>query len=176
MRLPLGFLVIGTCLVLAACPGRDTARIVPIDFTIAHEDIERLRSEYVSAAQAGDADRLAQLFGPDAVLSLPNEDPVRGRDAIRDVLQRDLARFGSLQIVAEETRITSDWAYDSGTVTQAWREERPAEAPEQLRSTYAALIALEVDGTWGIRRLIVSSDVPVAAGAPQGTAGVGPRT
>jgi uncharacterized protein (TIGR02246 family) len=162
MRPALGLLVIGSCVALAACPGGDdTARIVPLDFTIAHEDIERLRSDYVAAAHAGDADRLAQLFSPHAVLSLPGEQPIRGRDAIRDVLQRDLARFGSLQLVADETRITSDWAYDSGSVTQAWTGERPAGAPEQFQSTYAALIGFEVDGTWRIRRLVVSSDVPL---------------
>jgi uncharacterized protein (TIGR02246 family) len=171
MRLPTTLLVIGLCLVLAACPGTDTARIVPIDPTIAHEDITRLRTEYVAAAEARDPDRLAQFFSPDAVLSLPNEQPVHGRDAIRNVLQRDLERFGGLQLNPEETRITSDWAYDSGTVTQGWIAERPADAPEQLRSTYAALLTLEIDGTWRIRRLVLSNDVPVAAGSPPSPAG-----
>jgi uncharacterized protein (TIGR02246 family) len=160
MRLPATLLVIGLCLVLAGCPGTDTARIVPIDPSIAHEDIERLRTDYVAAAEARDPDRLAQFFSPDAVLSLPNEPPVHGRDAIRKVLQRDLERFGAPQLTPEETRITSDWAYDSGTVAQDWMAERPAGAPDQLRSTYAALLTLEVDGTWRIRRLVVSSDVP----------------
>ncbi len=53
------------------------------------EDLTRL---FVERANAGDADGLAALYEPDAVLAFPPGKTTRGRDAIRAVYQRMLSK------------------------------------------------------------------------------------
>ncbi|MCC3772443.1 nuclear transport factor 2 family protein [Streptomyces sp. UNOC14_S4] len=52
------------------------------------EDITRL---FVERANAGDADGMAALYAPDAVLAFPPDNPTVGRDAIRAVCEKLLA-------------------------------------------------------------------------------------
>lgn len=49
------------------------------------EDLARL---FVERANAGDADGLAELYAPDAVLAYPPGSETVGRDAIREVMAR----------------------------------------------------------------------------------------
>lgn len=53
------------------------------------EDLTRL---FVERANAGDAEGLAELYEPDAVLAYPPGSQTVGRDAIRAVLERMLAQ------------------------------------------------------------------------------------
>lgn len=53
------------------------------------EDLARL---FVERANAGDADGLAGLYEPDAVLAYPPGQETRGRDAIRAVYQQMLSQ------------------------------------------------------------------------------------
>ncbi|RLU77449.1 DUF4440 domain-containing protein [Streptomyces griseocarneus] len=52
------------------------------------EDITRL---FVERANAGDAEGMAALYAPDAVLAYPPDNPTVGRDAIRAVCEQLLA-------------------------------------------------------------------------------------
>ncbi|HVV07706.1 YybH family protein [Amycolatopsis sp.] len=59
------------------------------------EDLARL---FVELANAGDADGLAELYEPDAVLAFPPGSQTVGRAAIREVLKQLLARGGDFQV------------------------------------------------------------------------------
>jgi uncharacterized protein (TIGR02246 family) len=65
------------------------------------EDLTRL---FVERANAGDADGLAALYAPDAVLAFPPGSETVGRDAIRVVLQQmiDRARSAGTRFEPEE--------------------------------------------------------------------------
>ena len=59
------------------------------------EDLARL---FVERANAGDAQGLAELYEPDAVLAFPPGSQTVGRDAIRDVLEKMLAQAPRFQL------------------------------------------------------------------------------
>jgi len=80
------------------------------------EDITRL---FVERANAGDADGLAELYEPDAVLGFPPGRTTVGRDAIRAVLEEMLAHVEHFE---------------------------PEEPLPTLRS--GDLVRREADGTW----------------------------
>jgi ketosteroid isomerase-like protein len=44
---------------------------------------------FVSATQAGDADRIAGLYAPNAIMLIPNQPVVAGPEAIRNLFARD---------------------------------------------------------------------------------------
>ena len=59
------------------------------------EDIARL---FVERANAGDAEGLAALYEPDAVLAFPPGSTTIGRDAIRHVLEQMLAHADHFEV------------------------------------------------------------------------------
>ena len=61
----------------------------------APEDLARL---FVQRAQAGDAQGLAELYEPDAVLAFPPGSVTIGRDAIRTVFEQMLAQPPRFQV------------------------------------------------------------------------------
>jgi len=110
------------------------------------EDITRL---FVERANAGDAEGLAELYEPDAVLGFPQGRTTVGRDAIRAVLEEMLAHVGRFE--PEEPLPT----LRSGDLALT------ATAAKDGAGARAQVVRRQADGTW-LRAL----DMPeIGAGA-----------
>jgi|SRR5579884_2349894 len=59
---------------------------------------EELSQRFVERARAGDAEGLAELYAPDAVLGYPPGQVTVGREAIRAVFERMLARPPAFEV------------------------------------------------------------------------------
>ncbi|MGP4004809.1 YybH family protein [Streptomyces sp. 8N706] len=108
------------------------------------EDLARL---FVERANAGDAEGLAELYEPDAVLGFPPGDMTVGRDAIRAVFDQLVAQRPRFE--PEEALPTLLWGDLALTAT------RPADGT----GGRAQVARRQPDGTW-LRIL----DRPEAAG------------
>lgn len=97
------------------------------------EDLARL---FVERANAGDADGLAQIYAPDAVMAFPPGQTTVGRDAIRAVMAEMLAHVSHFEF--EEPLPTLRHGDIAFTATKP-RDDSPARAQVARQ---------QPDGTW----------------------------
>ena len=97
------------------------------------EDITRL---FVERANAGDADGLAELYEPDAVLGFPPGRTTVGRDAIRAVLEEMLAHVEHFE---PEEPLPTLRSGDLALTATAAKDEAGARAQ---------VVRRQADGTW----------------------------
>ncbi|MFQ5928998.1 MAG: YybH family protein [Acidobacteriota bacterium] len=162
MRSHLSLLVLVSLVVLTACaPAGPTEAEREAAIQADKDAINQLRSDYEAAYNAQDAAGVAGLYTAGAVLSLPNQEPTSGRDAIQSNLQATFDQFeAKLSISSEELQVAGDWAFDAGTGTQTFTPKEEGEAIE-AHSSYIAVLKRQADGSWKIARLVVSSNDPL---------------
>jgi uncharacterized protein (TIGR02246 family) len=98
------------------------------------EDLTRL---FVERANAGDAEGLAELYEPDAVLAFPPGSETVGRDAIRAVMQ-GLVEHGPGEFPHEELLPTLRIGDIALTATK----------PQDGTGGRAQVVRRQADGTW----------------------------
>jgi uncharacterized protein (TIGR02246 family) len=97
------------------------------------EDITRL---FVERANAGDAEGLAELYEPDAVMGFPPGQTTVGRDAIRAVLEAMLERVEHFE---PEEPLPTLRSGDIALTTTAAKDDAGARAQ---------VVRRQADGTW----------------------------
>jgi uncharacterized protein (TIGR02246 family) len=98
------------------------------------EDITRL---FVDRANAGDAEGLAELYEPDAVMAFPPGQQTVGRDAIRAVME-GMIEHGPVEFPHEELLSTLRIGDIALTATK----------PEDGTGGRAQVVRRQADGTW----------------------------
>ncbi|MFQ5924010.1 MAG: YybH family protein [Anaerolineales bacterium] len=125
------------------------------------EAINQLRSDYAEAYNAQDAARLAGYHVADAVVSLPNEPPITGRESIQADLQQTFDQFQTeITISSNEMQVAGDWAFDAGTTVQKWTPKEEGEAME-IHGSFIVILKRDADGSWKLAWLVASSDDPL---------------
>jgi uncharacterized protein (TIGR02246 family) len=124
------------------------------------ESIRRLRSEFVQATNAGDADRLGSLFTEDAIFVPEDDATCEGRDAIADYLD-DVMRDApeTIDLDVQETRVEGDWAFERLDVTIHSTDPESGEATETW-ARYFWVLKRQPDGGWKIDRAIYNIEEP----------------
>lgn len=110
--------------------------------------IEQAAVAFVEAYNGRQLDKLADLFAPDAEVLQLGEEPVVGRDAIRQAFQAAFAARpkAQLSLSIEALRfITGDVAFEDGTTTNFADGETPA-----TRSRYS-VVHVRRDGAWRMK-------------------------
>lgn len=116
---------------------------------------------YLKAVLAGDIAAVTAKFDDDAILMLPNQPPLRGRDAIQHFYEGWC--HGPMKPMAftfdhVEATASSDYAYDVGTYKLSMRPE-PSRSLDD-NGKYTAVLK-HSDGRWKIAYLIFNSDLPL---------------
>jgi uncharacterized protein (TIGR02246 family) len=120
--------------------------------------IDRLRSEYVAARNAGEVDRIGALWTEDGVLMPIDEPAVLGRGAIVEHIADFLDQTpGTIEIFPEETKVAGDWAFERGTETITLETDASGEQV-RLVIKYLAILARQPDGSWKVGRYMYNLD------------------
>lgn len=154
------FLLLGAC-----APAERTDGAEPAE-EAAREAVLQLRSNYQDRYNAQDAAGLAALYAEDATLSIPNQHPVKGREAVQSLIQATFDRFqAEVEISGEETEVAGNWAFDAGTAVQTLTPKTGGESVS-ANSSYLAILRRQGDDTWKLARLVISSDDPLPGSSP----------
>jgi uncharacterized protein (TIGR02246 family) len=158
----------GTALILlAACQPSKPVPLAAADSTA----INKLRTDYIAAWNAGKVDALLALYAGDAELQGPNQPAVKGSDALRNYFNRTLGTPTRPTIDIKEGKLVGrqDLAVMAGTYTLT-PPTPPAPAkgaapapPAPIAAKYLSVATKQADGTWKISYQATSSD---AAPAP----------
>ncbi len=130
------------------------------------ESITKAVQDVRAAYNAKDADKVAALFAPDAVLMPPNQATARSRDSVK---QYYVARFAEgasdLEIEAKDIAGDGALAYASGDFRLLLNAPTGGE-PQRDRGKFVWVFR-KLDGRWMIEYVIFSSDfAPRPAPAP----------
>jgi uncharacterized protein (TIGR02246 family) len=124
------------------------------------EMLDKLRSEYVAAFNAGDAAKVASFYTEDAVVMPPMTERIEGRRAIEQSVQEQMKEgYGNLSLRPAETQAIGDAFFETGTYTQTV----PGPNKEKMSATgnYMFLMRTSRDGKLQIIRTIANKSEPV---------------
>jgi uncharacterized protein (TIGR02246 family) len=111
-------------------------------------DPQQLESLFSAAVNSGDADAVAALYAPDAMLMLPNGDTATGRDAIRAVYAANQKR-GTNAMTFDQAKVDGDFQNAALIWTWSLTISPQAGVPERTRGR--SLLYLKRTGTaWQI--------------------------
>ena len=120
--------------------------------------IDALRAQFAAAYNSNDAAAVAAYFADDAILMLPNQAAIEGRQGIQAMLEayfkENAAKIAHTPL---ETQVAGDWAFDRGnlTVTVTPKSGKPME--ESLK--YLVILKRQPDGSWKVHADINNSNL-----------------
>lgn len=111
-------------------------------------DPQQLESAFSAAVNGGDADAVAALYAPDALLMLPNGDIAMGRDAIRAVYAAN-QKSGANTITFDQAKVDGD--FRSASLVWTWSLTISPQAGVPRHTRGRSLLYLKRTGTvWQI--------------------------
>jgi uncharacterized protein (TIGR02246 family) len=123
--------------------------------------IDKLRSDFVAAFSAGDAEGIGKLYTEDAIAFPGNQPTATGRTSI---VQFNKGTFDSMtmpkiEVTPQETLLRGDWAIDRGTFVFSATPKAGGPAIT-APGRYLILLQKQSDGSWKIIRDMDNSDMP----------------
>ncbi|HUP47582.1 MAG TPA: SgcJ/EcaC family oxidoreductase [Thermoanaerobaculia bacterium] len=157
MRIPALTLLISLSLMVPGCqqaevPAEPAAseQLATPDPAASRQDIERLRDEWLAAAERDDAAAVAALYTDDAVVASPDNPPAEGRQAIEALWTRNFPMASGLEVRSSRIEASGDLAYDYGEFSQ--RITPPKGKPMDVTGRYLVVLQRQPDGAWKITR------------------------
>lgn len=114
----------------------------------------------IAADNAGDLERVLGYYADDAMLLPPNEEPIRGKAAIRPRYEGLFQAFLP-EIVGDidELQVAGEWAFVRGR-NRGRLTPRAGGEPRTLNDVYLMLLRRDEGGSWRIAHLIWHSAGP----------------
>jgi uncharacterized protein (TIGR02246 family) len=131
---------------LSACQsGENRARQTgaTVDTAAVKSALESIRQTFISAYEAGDAEKIASLWAEEGRQAIPMAPPVRGRDTIEALSKRwfesnPATRDATLDTVRDVRVLSEDWAYAYTT----WTFRVTPEGTDKTQTTTATFVML----------------------------------
>jgi uncharacterized protein (TIGR02246 family) len=123
--------------------------------------IKAVADAYVKAALAGDAKAIAALYTDDALEMPPNQPLIKGRAAIQQYYEKEMAsgmKMTSFTLTHLDTQAMGDRGYDVGTYRQSLAL-KGATTPINDSGKYTVILRRSAAG-WKIASAIYNSDQP----------------
>lgn len=136
----------------------------------ARSQIERVRSDWIAAAERDDAATVAAMYVEDAVMVGTGSPPARGRQAIQAALAQEFPTSRNLSVESHDLTVSGDLAYDYGEFSV--QVTPPGGRARTESGHYVVVLKRQPDGSWKIvRHLSTMPSVPAATGtrSPSGT-------
>jgi uncharacterized protein (TIGR02246 family) len=140
--------VVAALLLLAACAPKETAPAH--DAAADKAAVDKLRSDYQTALNAGNWAGMKALYDADAMVMQNGQPTAKGLDAI-DAMNNAMATQMTgmnINIKPEKTEISGDLAYDRGTYTMKMTPKGGVEMTEEGR--YVVVLKRQADGSFKI--------------------------
>lgn len=154
------FLIPVASLILAGC----TAQAPPppsTDVNAVRDEIGKLRTAWIAAAERDDAAAVAQMYAEDAVLMTAEGAVVRGRQGIQDYFAKAFLTSGGLEVTPMGFDASGDLAYESGRFSQDVTP--PDGKPTKVSGHYVVVSKRQADGTWKLVHHITTPEAPPSA-------------
>ena len=159
-RITNGALAAAGLLTLIGC----AQNAVPVDTAADDATIRASTAAWVTAYNAGDADKIVALYADDAIMMPPDAPAATGHEAMKKYLTDDMAASKaagvSFALDAEASGVSGDIAWHSGTFHVAG-----ANGATVATGKYAE-VWHKADGKWLMIRDVWNNDAPAAAAAP----------
>ncbi len=128
------------------------------------EAIEKLHQADMAAAKVHDIHTLITLWTDDGILFLPGREPVRGKAAIWDYMQKQLPESQKYAISEyhhcfDEIQVSGDWAYEWGIFTGTYRLQSGGPDLHE-RARLFRVLQRQPDGSWKCHRAF-AQNLPV---------------
>lgn len=120
----------------------------PDEADAAQTAIEKLRSDWVAAAERKDAAAVAAMYEDGAVVASPASGVRRGRPAIQGWLQEAFAVASGLRVNSTQLVVGGELAYDQGEYSQ--QITPPGAAAVTDSGSYLVVLRRQADGGWKI--------------------------
>lgn len=150
---------------LTACQPAEhrQARQPAVDTAEVRATLDSLRSAFIDAYEAGDAERIAGMWAEDGIQSVAGEPPIRGRDSIRAAYERFFEGAEEIPEITIDSvldvRVLGDeWAYTYATLS-ARSTPAGADSARETSSTYLLISRRTPDG-WKAYREVAGPDGP----------------
>ena len=146
----------------AAPPRRAAATADVTDTQEVRRALEHIGVQLAEALRRGDAAAVTAHYTEDAVGYYPNEEAVRGREALR---ARLAGLLGTVQVLEarhapDEVQVFGDVALEAGRYTYTLQPRQPGQAPLTDRGKYLIEWRRGADGVWRVRRDMDNSSLP----------------
>ena len=174
-RTPLA-LLFASALALAACTQAPPPPAAPVENAPADvAAVNAVRTGFMTAYAAGDAEAVGKLYTVDAVSEPNNQPALKGREAI---VQSQKAMFEQVtlkaEMVSEEIRTIGNVGLDRGHYTVSVTPKAGGETTT-VEGRYLVVLVKEADGVWRVARDMDNAAAPPpAAPAPAPAADAAP--
>jgi len=128
----------------------------PLDSTADEVAINKIREQFASNLNSGDADELMSLFDQEGVV-MGRRQGLSG-DALRSSFQHYFDEFKSdIKFSPDEVRVAGDWAFDGGYYRDSMIEKSTGNTLQESGG-YVFVLKRQPNGAWLIAREIHSSE------------------
>lgn len=150
---------------LAACQPAEQRQVrqPAVDTAEVRVTLDSLRSAFIDAYEAGDAERIAAMWAENGIQSVAGEPPIRGRDSIRAAYARFFEKAEGIPEITIDSvldvRVLGDeWAYTYATLS-ARPTPAGADSARETSSTYLLISRRTPDG-WKAYREVAAPNGP----------------
>ena len=148
MRYAVTIAALALTLSVSACAGKTDPGFTRADA----EAIKKNTSDFITAFNAKEVDKVIEFYGENSVLMPPNKPLLRGRDVLKSFYGEQVTR-GQLSMEVEEVQGHGPLAYEAGTYRMAFADGSID------RGKYLHVLR-NMNGTWRTEKTIWSSDLP----------------
>ena len=159
-------LILIAALLLSGCAPTEEKTAAPKapDAKADGEAVNKIRDEFLTAFNAGDAAKIGDLYADDAVQMPGDGSPtLKGRAAIIERNKGLFEQFNAkIAITPSRTHVSGDLAVDEGTYTFEAKPKKAGPKPMQEEGRYVIVLHRNDAGEWKVIEDIDNAIKPVA--------------
>jgi uncharacterized protein (TIGR02246 family) len=147
---------VGLSVVLLACDRvasheeREGSRAHTGDAAADAEAVRKVERDMLAAFQSKDKAKLAPFYADDAVMAVPGQPQMEGREAILAGAERDMKDPAfRIDFTADKVEASGDLAYSRGRYTVGYTDPQTRN-PAEGRGTYVTVFRRQADGSWKV--------------------------
>ena len=127
--------------------------------------VDKLRDDFIAAFNAGDADKIGELYAENAIANGGDRPTLQGRAAIVDSNKQMFSQFtAKIEITPAVTKTSGDLAYDQGTYTLEMTPKAAGDKPSKEDGRYVVVLQRE-GAAWKVVADIDNKNPPPAPAA-----------
>jgi uncharacterized protein (TIGR02246 family) len=128
--------------------------------------INKLRDDFIAAFNAGDAEKMGQVYAETAVVMDPGQPTVEGRAAIVEHNKMFLDQNTvKVSVNPRATNVSGDLGFDEGTYTMEVTPKAAGQKPTTVEGRYLVVLQRGADG-WRVLEDMGNSAAPPPPPAP----------